>query len=772
MLSSCDGGGEEGKSGATGFLYKLWNFHRYVHRRNPTKTLAIVINALLVYSRASYVQGFELEPVIRKMAEKALKKVEDQLDCSICLETYTDPKLLQCLHVFCRKCLVKLVDRDQQGQLILTCPICRQDTPVPANGTAGLQPAFHIVPLLEIAEELKKATVDLHVPASAERVSTSLTPAPDKIRVSCPDHEKAVELHCKKCEEPICYKCLVTGAKHQGHDCEELNTAFERYKGEMTASLGPMEQQLTTVNKALAQFERHCGEISDQQAAIEADVHKQFTKLRKILDVRETEVINQLHQLTQRKLKSLAVQRDQIETLQARLGSCIGFVRESLETGRQAEVLMMKTAVVKQVKELSTTFSSDLLEPSKKADMIFSAPTTLVEACQRYGQVSESVSPDPLKCCATGKGTEAAVVGETATALLQAIDFRSQPCEEPILSLECELVSELTGVRTQGSVERKGQSQYEISYQPTVKGRHQLHIKVEGQHIRGSPFSIAARLSINSEELGTPIQMLVGVRKPWGVAVNKRGEMVVTERDACRVSVFNASGEKLRSFGSHGTGQGQFLCILGVTTDGEGNILVGDNGNHRIQKFTSEGQFLAAVGTEGRGPLQFHGPGAIAFNAVNNKLYVVDSHCIQVLNSDLTFSNSFGREGRGKGQFDHPWYIACDRTGKVYVSDFGNHRVQVFTAEGKFLRMFGKYGGGRGELNFPIGVAVDSSDMVYVSDQKNHRVSVFTTEGVFVTSFGSPGGHPGEFVFPRGLCVDNSGVVYVCDYTNNRVQIF
>ena len=65
------------------------------------------------------------------MAEKALKKVEDQLiDCSICLETYTDPKLLQCLHVFCRKCLVKLVVRDQQGQLILTCPICRQDTPV------------------------------------------------------------------------------------------------------------------------------------------------------------------------------------------------------------------------------------------------------------------------------------------------------------------------------------------------------------------------------------------------------------------------------------------------------------------------------------------------------------------------------------------------------------------------------------------------------------------------------------------------------------------
>ena len=704
------------------------------------------------------------------MAEKALKKVEDQLDCSICLETYTDPKLLQCLHVFCRKCLVKLVVRDQQGQLILTCPICRQDTPVPANGTAGLQPAFHINHLLEIAEELKKATAD--PPASAEReerVSTSLTPGPDKIKVCCPDHGKEVELYCKKCEEPICLKCVVTGAKHQGHDCEELNTAFEKYKGEMTASLGPMEQQLTTVKKALAHFERRCGEISDQRAAIEADVHKRFRQLREMLDVRETEVICQLHQLTQRKLKSLAVQRDQIETLLARLGSCIGFMRESLETGRQAEVLMMKTAVVKQVKELTTTFSPDLLEPSKKADMTFSAPTDFVAACQKYGQVSAPGFPDPSKCHTTGKGTEAAVVGETATALLQAIDFRGQPCEEPILSLECELVSELTGTRTRGSVVSRGESQYEISYQPTIKGRHQLHIKVEGQHIKASPFSISAKSPV--EKLGTPILTLSWVEDPWGVAINQRREVVVTESAAGRVSVFSASGEKLRSFGTRGSGQGQFVAPAGVAVDGEGNILVADCWNHRIQKFTSEGQFLTAVGTEGSGHLQFRYPRGIALSASNSKLYVTEDDRIQILNSDLTFSGTFGQRGSDKGQFSSQWFVACDRTGKVYVADGNNHRVQVFTAKGKFLRMFGKYGGGRGELGSPVGIAVDSSDMVYISDQVNHCVSVFTTEGMFVTSFGGQRQQPELLANPCGLCVAG-GLVYVCDRGNKCVQVF
>ena len=58
------------------------------------------------------------------------------------------------------------------------------------------------------------------------------------------------------------------------------------------------------------------------------------------------------------------------------------------------------------------------------------------------------------------------------------------------MSLECVIESEITGTRASCSVERRGQSQYEISYKPTIKERHQPHIKVEGQHVRGSPFSV------------------------------------------------------------------------------------------------------------------------------------------------------------------------------------------------------------------------------------------------------------------------------------------
>ena len=706
------------------------------------------------------------------MAEKTLKKVEEELNCSICLDTYSDPKLLQCFHAYCRKCLVKLVVRDQQGQLILTCPICRHDTPVPANGVAGLQPAFQINHFLEIMEEHKKAAAD--PPASAEKAerdSASLT-SRDKVKVCCREHAgKEVELFCETCGEPVCVKCAIKGGKHHSHDCEELDKAFERYKVEVTASLEPMEKQVTTITKALAQLDARCVEISDQRAAVKADVHTTFGKLQHILDTRKTELIGQLHHITQRKLKGLAVQRDQLETTLAQLSSCLGFMRESLKTGSQEEVLLMKSSVVKQVKELTTTFPPDMLKPSTEADAIFSALADVATACRNYGQVSAPGLPDPSKCHATGKSLEAAVVGEMSTAVLQAVNFKGQPCEEPIQSSECELVSELSGTRTRGSVERKGQSQYEINYQPTIKGRHQLHVKVEGQHIRGSPFTISAKSPV--EKLGTPILTLRGVRGPWGVAINQRGEVIVAEEGEHCVSVFSPSGEKLRTFGTCGSGQGQFRCPCGVAVDDEWNILVADSGNHRIQKFTPEGHFLTAVGAKGKGPLQFDYPTDIVLNAANKKVYVTDSnnHHVQVLNSDLTFSSSFGKRGSGKGQFAYPYGIACDSTGKVYVAD-RNNRVQVFTAEGKFLKMFGRRGAGRGELSGPYGIAIDSNDMVYVSEWGNHRVSVFTSEGVFVTSFGSFGEGPGQFEGPRGVAVDNSGVVYVCDVLNCRVQVF
>ena len=526
------------------------------------------------------------------MAEEGLKRVEEQLNCSICLDTYTDPKILQCFHVFCRQCLVPLGVRDQQGQLSLTCPTCRQATPIPARGVAGLQSAFHINNLLEILEDSSRKLEN--APATPERATpTDLNPGNNKASHCFVHEDKELELYCETCGELICYKCVTKSGKHHSHDYEELNVTFEKYKEEITSSLEPIEKQVTIIKKALAQIEQCRGEISDQRAVLEDNIHITFRRLREVLTVRETQIIGQLHKTTQGKLKGLAAQSDQIETTLAQLDSCLHFMRESVKAGNESDVLIMKTNTVQQAKELTTPFQQDTWKPNTEADMVFSALADLTAMCQSYGQVFTSGSPDPSKCHTTGKGLEVAIVGEKSTATLHAVSYEGKPREEPIKSLECEIVSEITSTRASCSVERRGQSQYEISYQPTIKGRHQLHIKVEDKHVRGSPSSVAVKSPV--EKLGTPILTLGVVRVPWGVAIHQRGEVVVTEWGVHCVSVFSPSGEKLRSFGTHGSGQGQFDCPCGIAVDGEGNILVIDFRNNRIQKFTAEGQFLAEV---------------------------------------------------------------------------------------------------------------------------------------------------------------------------------
>ena len=668
---------------------------------------------------------------------------------------------------------MKLVVRDQQGLLILTCPTCRQTTPVPANGVAGLQSAFQVNHLLEILEEYKKAKDTAASQEGAESVVTHPIPS-KKVIANCFDHEdKERELYCETCGDLICFECVTKWGKHHNHDYHALDGAFEIYKGEITPSLEPLERKLEAVKKALTQFDKYCTDISDQQAAIEANIHNNIGRLHEVLEVRRTELIGQLHEMIQRKLKSLAVQRDEIETIQAQLSSCLEFTRESLKTSNREEVLMMKTNIVNQVNELTTPFPPDILEPNTEANVKFLVSPDVTDMCQTYGEIFSLKSPDPSKCQATSKGLETAMVGERSIVVTQIINFDGQPCDELIKSLQCELSSEMTGARVRGSVEKMEQGQYRISYQPTIRGRHQLHIKVEDQHIRGSPFDVMVKLPL--EKLGTPIRTINGVGNPRGVVVNQKGEVVVTEAGKHMVSVFSPDGERLQSFGSYGSGQGQFDHPWGITTDGDGNILVADRSNHRIQKFTASGQFLSAVGGRGNGPLQFDYPMEVAFNTVNKKVYVADewNNRVQVLNSDLTFFNKFGKSGSGKGQFEEPGGIACDSTGNVYVADYGNNHIQVFTAEGRFLRAFGKLRSGRGELTRPLGITIDTDDVVYVSGGlNNHRVSVFTSEGHFLTSFGGEGTEPGKFKYPSGLAVDSSGFVYVCDNENNRVQVF
>ena len=50
------------------------------------------------------------------MAE-ALELLDEQLECGVCLDQYTNPKTLQCHHSFCLKC-IELLPIEKQVRIV------------------------------------------------------------------------------------------------------------------------------------------------------------------------------------------------------------------------------------------------------------------------------------------------------------------------------------------------------------------------------------------------------------------------------------------------------------------------------------------------------------------------------------------------------------------------------------------------------------------------------------------------------------------------------
>ena len=748
-----------------------------------------------------------------KSQAKAFKKLEDQLTCAICLEAFKDPKLLQCFHVYCKECLDRLVvPTDQQGQVSVRCPTCRHATLLPpATTVADLQSAFHIHHLFEIQDAFEKvkepqkvqcgmclkdvrtatsycrdcgnficaACVDMHTQwamfASHEVVGldefekkVKQLDALKKVTLYCSLHQgKELELYCESCEKLICHNCIVK--KHKDHQYDLVSDIFDEQKAKITTSLETVEMQLETLKKAVREIIAKSKAVNANREEVEVEINKKTQQFHDTIELGKAELLRELNEETQKMLKELATQKDELETVETQLTSCVAFVKESVRRGSKGEIMKMKKGVMNQIKEITESIKPEQLSPREMSKLRFLSSPELEQKCKQFGKIHTA---SPEKSYATGKGLEVAVRGEKATAIVHLLDEEGKVCPQPAMLLSCELTSDTKSDSVNCSVKKTEDSQFEIIYQPTSRGRHQLNIKVKGEPIKGSPFSVVVKLPL--KELGNPVRSINGVNKPRGVVVNQQGEVVVTEDEGHCVSVFSSTGEKIRSLGSHGTGHGQFKRPFGVSIDDDGNILVVEYGNHRIQNFSSDGRFIAVVGTGGSGQLQFSDPVGIEINPHTKRVYVADNsnHRVQVLQPDLTFLSKFGHQDSGPGQLSRPCDVAFDSTNNVYVADYGNNRIQVFTENGEYLRQIGKSGTGPGELRNPYMIAIDNEDKIYVTEYANHRISVFTSDGGYLTSFGSRGSGPEQFQCPHGIAVDNLGMVYVCDYSNNRVQIF
>ena len=292
----------------------------------------------------------------------------------------------------------------------------------------------------------------------------------------------------------------------------------------------------------------------------------------------------------------------------------------------------------------------------------------------------------------------------------------------------------------------------------------------KGANIRDSPLEAQVqtkrfRSVLSFGQYGKSVGMLNG---PWGVAVNDRDEIAVTEFWNHRVSVFSSDGTHLRSFGRKGQNNGELHCPKGIAFDSHGNIVVADSFNHRVQVFDRNGNFLSMIGEQGSRENQLESPQGLSING-NGDIIVADkgNKLIKIFSSSGEYLRKFG----GAGSLVEPYH--CIQHGQYFiVSDYGDDSVKMFDLEGKFISKFGKRGERDGQFNRPRYLSVDKEGLLMVCDSYNHRVQVFELSGKFVAKFGSKGSERGEFNCPVSTASLSDGRIVVSDMKNYRIQIF
>ena len=737
-----------------------------------------------------------------------LLKLEEQLTCPVCLDLYTNPKTLPCLHSFCEACIERFPQDKEDETYYLSCPTCRHRTELPERGAGAFPVAFTLNNLKEIYSLMKKVSdpqqvtcdncatvnatgyckdcskflcqkcIDAHkvwppiahhqmmglsdVAASAFQLPS----AKQEATPTCSSHGKPLEIFCETCDEVICHHCTVR--IHRDHEYDLVNDSYPKHCQKLEECLSPVKGKMEDVKKVLSKIAKREGEIRERGEGVLEEIHEMVEEMMNVLRESERKLSEEAKRVTDAKLEVLSGQAKSAQISLSLLEHIKDYVEESVKTGTPQEVLGSKKQMMERMSEVTTQINVEELEPKEKADFALSKD---IKSLHHIGDI---VKLQRCKVKKIGHFEHLPKEKKVSFSLsMKAPD--SSLVSVPVSSLKCSLVPVGKGdepIDTTVTTTSTHPGVYRIHCNPSTCGTHAVKVQVYDVELEDTSLVIPFNPYLDNI---TPVRTITELNLPWGVAVSDDGHVIVTEYLGQCVTILDNEGKKVKSLGGKGgSGNVQFSCLHGVAITPDNFILVSDN--HRVQKISMDGDCIASVGEKGSGPLQFNCPCGIAISPITGQVYIAEwsNHRIQVLNPDLTFSHSFGSEGSANGRFNNPRDIAIDSQGLVYVADTYNHRIQKFSPDGKFVAQFGSSGSGPGRLNMPYGITIDTAGtgLVYVSDYGNHRVSVFTSDGVFVSSFGRAGSNIDQFNHPYGLAFNSEGLLCVCDYGNNRLVVY
>ena len=735
--------------------------------------------------------------------------LKEEVTCSVCMQLYTKPKQLPCLHIFCLQCLNNLARASAHNNMI-KCPLCQREVAVPESGTLETLPdCFHMKNLLDILT-IKECNTAKVTCGNCEKKSEessfcfhcgkfwcndcvnahnilrenrdhrvlALKDFEDndfedvlKTPVFCQKelHDKEIlKFYCKECDIPVCQTCVII--EHNKHDVEHVEVIARAIRANAASKLDAAKELTNTIS-------RHIREVDERMRLIE---YRSKTNKEQI-----QQMVKFLTLMIQEKEKILTAEvENETKVVQEQLEKSKSELQDTLEKREQSisqiETLVQHStgAELVRTRAIVDELQQGLIEPpdipsTAEIDVhstVFFKNQEIAKILQevRIGHLDRSAT-EANKCSVNGVKTATAGL-ETEIEVITR-NFKGEQCychgDYFTLQLTSAQDPNINCIIDEVKINDRKNGSYTFSFIPIKTGQYLLAIKVNGQKIGEFLYvEIKKRSFLPLRFIGEGAFEGKTLDNPWGVAVNKSNhDIIVSDMGNDRIVVFNENGVFSKAFQHF-----DLKCPNGVFTDKAGRIFVCSRLSNKISLFQSNGEYIKTIMNSlysGEFSESLEKPRGISLNDEGN-LIVCDSE-----NACLRFISPEGNilKTVRKGGLLMPFDCVCYED-KIFVSDLDAHFIKVFDSTGKFLYEFGGYGTGDGNFNRPAGLVVDKTGHLLVCSTGNHRVQVFTLDGKFVSKFGGYGNNMGQLGRPTNLSLLRSGHIVVCELDNNRLQVF
>ncbi|XP_013421467.1 tripartite motif-containing protein 2-like [Lingula anatina] len=619
----------------------------------------------------------------------ALSKIleEDFLTCIICEERYEEPKILPCVHSFCKRCLEDHVNVKLDRNRRFPCPICRRECELPEKGAEDLENSRLLANLAEVVNKVDEAKTQdkcetcalKEPPVDADATKRCLKcddnmcdacSAEHRRHGGCRDHqliplgelndeayaselrsrqqircnhdnETPAKVFCFVCEKFICGTCV--SLEHTDHDCKYIPSAAKGGRERLATAQEEIGQQETIATSLLSVMKLLKTGLHCQNEELKRSIRNRQKELITLLIVTGDRMCKEVEETTNQVEEVLDPIEKELELIQGCFWSFREFTNALIIHGSDPEVLQTMANCLRRGRELTEmrlptipTTKTLTLDTKHVNNM-----STVLRECM--GEVRHARDKELLWSFCVDLNTDPP---ESVTHV--AVDAEGRLC----VGVWC-------------FVKRNKINVYDVDRcliatitNPELKAGSLAGITLDqdGNVVARSQSDNLVMIFSREGKLLSSFHS----SQPLAVSVNSKGQYVIAGREA--IYIHDKDGQVAHSFPD--PLQGDVIKYVAVSVTGD--ILVSHPGAHKV----------------------------LAYNPVSGVLKF-----------------TYGDKGCGDGQVNEPKGMCCLANGDIILADDRNNRLHLLSPDGVFKKFLLTKENG---MKFPKDVALTPDGKVVV----------------------------------------------------------